>query len=58
MSKPTKSLTRSTIRRLRKQGKTVAQIAKLYRTTRITLYRNFGSTLKGTRRAFYAVRYK
>lgn len=51
-------LSRSTLRRLRKQGKTVGQIAKLYKTTRVTLYRNFGSTLKGTRSAFYAARYK
>ena len=56
MSKPTKSLSRSVLRRLRKQGKTVAQIAKLYRTTRVTLYRNFGPTLKGTKHAFYKAR--
>ena len=56
MSKPTKSLSRSVLRRLRKQGKTVAAIAKLYKTTRVTLYRNFGPTLKATKRAFYAAR--
>ena len=49
-------LSRSVLRRLRKQGKTVAQIAKQYRTTRVTLYRNFGPTLKGTKRAFYKAR--
>ena len=56
MAKRTVKLSRSTIRRLRKQGKTVAAIAKLYKTTRVTLYRNFGPTLKATKRAFYAAR--
>lgn len=51
-------LSRSVLRRLRRQGKSVGQIAKLYKTTRVTLYRRFGPTLKATRSAFYAARRK
>jgi hypothetical protein len=52
------TLSRSVIRRLRKQGKTVKQLAKLFKTTSVTLYRNYGATLKATTGMAYAARRK
>ncbi len=43
-----KGLSRSVLRRLRAQGLTVGQIAAKYKTTRMTIYRRFNDTVKGT----------
>lgn len=43
-----KGLTKSVLRRLRAQGLSVGQIAEKYGTTRMTIYRRFNDTVKGT----------